>query len=206
MFDFSAILDFLRGRSEVEIARISAYVLAPGLLLGFSLSGALGGGLTIDIERPFAISELKTEVIGRGDPSSKRGIVLIAEPVTSEYRIQLVPIAPKIWSSLDEEAARANADRLVLDRGGLNVKTPFVGVNGPVTVVVNGDVGKDILVPGGTERVEDWKLSSRRSGSIVSSVLLACVFAFGMSLATGLPALESGKKTTSQVAAQPHEY
>lgn len=104
----------------------------------------------------------------------------------SEYRIQLGPGASRIWSSLDEEAARANADRLVLDGDGLNGKTSFVGVNGPVTVVIDGSAGKDIQVPGGTERLEDWLLYSRRSGSLVSSVLLACVFAFGMSLARRL--------------------
>jgi hypothetical protein len=197
MFDVKEIWDLLKGRSDVEKAKISAYVLAPALLLGLSISGALGGGLAVDLMRPIVISELRTEIIGRDGPIPKRGIVLIAEPVPSEYRIQLGTGASRIWSSLDEEAARANADRLVLDGGGLNGRTPFVGVNGPVTVVVDGDVGKNIQVPGGTERVEDWLLYSRRSSSIVSSVLLACVFAFGMSLATGLPSVDRDKEATS---------
>jgi hypothetical protein len=197
LFDVKAIWDLLKGRSGAERAKISAYVLAPGLLLGWSISGAFGGGLSIDLERPITISELKTEVTRTGDPVTKQGIVLIVEPVVSEYRIQLGTGASKIWTSLDEQAARANADRLVLDRDGLKSKTPFIGVNGPVTVVVDGNVGTDIQVPGGTQRVEDWRLSSRRSSSIVSSVLLACVFAFGMSLATGLPSVDSEKETAS---------
>lgn len=194
MFDVKDIWDSLKGRSNVERAKISAYVLAPGLLFGLTLSGAWRSGLAIDLERPIAISELKTEVTGKGAPASKRGIVLIAEPESSEYRLQLGTGASKIWSSLDEEAARANADRLLLDGSGLNGKTPFIGVNEPVAIIVDGDLGKDIQVPGGTERVEDWRLYSRRSSSIVSSVMLACVFAFGMSMAIGLPSAEGNKK------------
>lgn len=197
MFNVKDIWDFLKGRSNVERATISAYVLAPGLLFGLTLSGAWRSGLAIDLERPITISELKTEVTGKGAPASKRGIVLIAEPESSEYRVQLGTGASKIWSSLDEEAARANADRLVLDGGGLNGKTPFIGVNEPVAIVVDGDLGKNIQVPGGTERLEDWRLYSRRSNSIVSSVMLACVFAFGMSMAIGLPSAEGNKKAAS---------
>lgn len=197
MFDIKDIWDYLKGRNDAERARISAYILAPGLLLGLSISGVWGGGLAIDLGRPVVISELKTEITGKGDPTSKRGIVIIAEPVSSEYRIQLRTESSRIWSSLNEEEARANVDHLMLDGGGLKSKMPFIGVNGPVAVVVDGDIGKDIQVPGATERVEDWLLSSRRSGSIVSSVLLACVFAFGMSLATGLPSVGRDKEAAS---------
>lgn len=195
MFEAKAVWELLKGRSDVERAKISAYVLVPGLLLGLTILEVSGGALAIDFERPVTISELKTEITGRGDPEPKRGVVLIAEPVSSEYRIQLGTGASKIWSSLDAEAARANAERLVLDGSGLSGKTPFVGVNAPVTIVVEGELGKDVQVPGGTERAEDWRLHSRRSTSIVSSVLLACVFAFGMSLAMGLPSIDSNKKT-----------
>ena len=48
--------------------------------------------------------------------------------------------------------------------------------------------------PGGTQQVDDWRLPSRRSLSMLSSVLLACVFAFGMSLATALPAVRGNKR------------
>jgi hypothetical protein len=123
--------------------------------------------------------------------------VLIAEPVSSEYRIQLKTDSLRIWSSLNEDEARANTDHIALDGSGLKAKTPFIGVNAPVAVVVDGDVGKDIQIPGATERVEDWLISSRRSSSIVSSVLLVCVFAFGMSLATGLPSTSRDKEAAS---------
>lgn len=196
MFDVKDIWEYLKGRSDAERAKISAYILAPGLLLGLTISGVLGGGLAIDLGRPVVISELKTEITGKGDPISKRGIVLIAEPASLEYRIQLKTESSSIWSSLSEEEARANTDHLALDGSGLKGKMPFIGVTGPVTVVVDGVVGKDIQVPGATERVEDWLISSRRSSSIVSSVLLACVFAFGMSLATGLPPVGRNKETT----------
>lgn len=193
-----AIWEMLKGRNDAEIAKISAYALAPGLLLGLSFSGIFGGGLAIDIERPFAISELKTQINKEGILESKRGLVLIAEPISSEYRIQLGTDVSRIWSSLDEETARANTGHLVIDNnGGLNGKTPFIGVNKPVTIVVEGDLNNDIKIPGGTERVENLLLYARRSNSIVSSVLLVCVFALGMSLATGLPSIDGNKNTTS---------
>lgn len=200
MLDYlKAVLEFLKGRSHGEIARISAYVLMPLVVLSWSILGFLGGG-AVDLERPIAISELRTEINERGEPESRRGIVIIAEPEPSEYRIRLGTGASKIWSSLDEEAARANAGRLVLSGGGLNGKTPFLGVSGPVAVVVDGDLGQDIEVLGGTERAEDWRLSSRRSNSLVFSVLAACFFAFGVSLAlaTGAPSIDRDKNTASQ--------
>jgi hypothetical protein len=127
MLDYlNAILGFLKGKNKDEIAKISAYFLAPAVVLGVSILGFFGGGAA-DLGRPIAISELKTEITSNGIPEVKRGIVLIAEPTASEYRIPLGTGASRIWSSLDEEGARANADRLVLSGGGLNGKTPFIG-------------------------------------------------------------------------------
>lgn len=197
-----SLFEFLRGRSPDEIAKISAYFLAPLVVLGLSIVGFLGGDAA-DSDRPIAISELKTEITGRGELGAKRGIVVIAEPVSSEYRIQLGPGATRIWSSLDEEAARANSDRLVLAGGGLNGKTPLLGVSSPVTLVVDGDLGNDVQILGGTESVEDWRLSSRRASSLVSSVLAACFFAFGVSLtlATGAPSVGNYKDAARQEGA-----
>src|ERR1051326_1075048 len=126
----NTILEFLKGKNKDEIAQISAHFLAPLVVLGVSILGFFGGGAA-DLDRPIAISELKTEITGKGSPEAKRGIVIIAEPAASEYRIPLGTGASRIWSSLDEEAVRANADRLVLSGGGLNGRTPFIGVNGP---------------------------------------------------------------------------
>jgi hypothetical protein len=197
MVDYlKAIFEYLKGKSKDEIAKITAHFLAPAIVLGLSVIGFFGGG-AVDLDRPITISELKTEIVSNGDPAPKRGIVIISEPGASEYRIPLGPNASKIWSSLDEEAARANADRLLLKGGGLNGKSPFIGVNGPVAVVVDGDLGKEVQVLGGTEATDDWRLSSRRAGSLVSSVLGACFFAFGVSLtlATIKPASERDKST-----------
>jgi hypothetical protein len=200
MLDYlKAILDFLKGKSKDEIAKLSAYFLAPAVVLGLSFLGFFGGGAN-DLDRPIAIAELRTEITGKGNPEAKRGIVIIAEPVSSEYRIPLGPGASKIWSSLDAETAAANADRLVISGGGFNGKTPLIGVNGPVTMVVDGELGKDVQVLGGTEATEDWRLASRRSSSLVSSVLAACFFAFGvsLSLATASPPPDRDKNAASQ--------
>src|SRR5947208_16456801 len=123
MFDVNAIWNMLKGRNDIQRARISAYVLAPGIILGFTLSGVLGSGLAIDLEKPVTISELRTEISEKGAAEPKRGVVIIAEPVSAEYRI---PIGrpKKIWSSLDEETARANTDHLTVYGDGINSKQP----------------------------------------------------------------------------------
>jgi len=197
MLDISFVWEILKGRRPHQIARISAYLVAPGLVLAWTISGVNGRPLAIWLEWPVAISELKTEIGANGSLVSKRGIALIVEPVESEYRIPLGLGGSRIWSSLDEETIRSNRDHLVLNGGGLSNKTPYLGVNGPVAVVVEGELGTEIQVPGGSEPVDDWRLPSRRSLSIVSSVLLACVFAFGISLATGLPPSREDENTAS---------
>jgi len=199
MLDYlNLILQYLKGKNKDEIARISAYFLAPVLVLGLSLLGFFGGGVA-DLDRPIAISELRTEITSAGVSEIKRGVVLIAEPTASEYRIPLGEGASRIWSSLDEEAARANADRLELKAGGLNGRTPFIGVDAPVTIVVDGDLGKEVQVLGGKEATDDWRLTAKRSNSLVSSVLAACFFAFGVSLsrATASSTLPGGEGNTS---------
>lgn len=191
----------LSGRSGAQMARISAYLLAPALILGIALSGYYGGGLAVDPVKPVAISELRTEMNAQGDATSKPGVAVIVNPTASEYRIPLGSRPTRVWSSLDEQEVHANRDRLYMDGNGLNGKAPFLGVNGPVTVVVEGVLGTDILVPGGKELVDEWRLSSTRSGSIVSSVLLACVFSFGLSLATALPSVPRDQGTARQESA-----
>lgn len=192
------LLEAAKGRSEAQIAKLMAYALVPGLLLGLSAYGLIGSTLTRDIQRPVAISKLKTELARNGVIEEKSGIILIAEPAYSEYRIHLGLGASKIWSSMDKETARGNAENLKIDDGGwLTGKTPFVGVSDPVTVVVEGNLGKDIQVPGGVERSDDWYLYSRRSNSLVSSVLFVWVFALGMSLAMGFPPVNRYEDTAS---------
>lgn len=190
------IFDIIKGLGPAQQAKIAAYFLAPVLILGISISGLVGGGLSIDFERAISISELKTEVTGKGEPAAKRGVVLIAEPEYKDFRVHLGN-ASKIWSSLDPETAQSNTDRLELNGDELKVITPFFGVSESVTVVVDGDLGKDIRVAGGTESVEDWRLSSRRASSLVSGVLAACFLALGMAVATGAPAVDRPKNNAS---------
>jgi hypothetical protein len=190
------VVDIMRGRNPAEIAKVSAYLLAPALVIGLAWAGADSPGLGFDLGRPFTISELRTELTPTGEARSKRGIAVVVEPVPAEYHIPLGRAVDRIWSSLDADAARANADRLLSGGGALKARTPFVGVDTAVTVVVEGDLGLEVQLPGSRHRVDDWRLASRRSTTLVSSVLLACVFAFGMSLATGLPTVRGDQHAT----------
>jgi hypothetical protein len=205
---YQQIVAFLKARTRDEIAQISAHVLTPVLVLIWSFFGFFGSE-SISLERPATISELKTEIARDGGITPRRGFVLIAEPESSEYRILLGTGPSKFWSSLDVEAAKANLKRLVLDEGGFHVTstTPFLDVNQPMTFVVEGELGGKIQVAGGTERSEDWRLVSRRSNSLVATVLATCFFAFGVSvaLATGAPPVGGDKDGASQVGAEPDE-
>lgn len=194
--NFEMVRKLLHGRSSDEVAKISAYVFAPLLVFLVASSGSYAGGLAIDPEKPFAISELRTEIIEPGSTTLKPGVALIVDPVTTEYRIRLGSRPTRLWSSLDEEGVRANKDRLIVDNDGLSGRAPFIGVNEPVTVVIEGKLGKEIQIPAGSEPVDRWRLSSRRSGSVVSSILFACVFGFGLSIATALP-LGSGDENAA---------
>ena len=205
MINLKDVWELLKGRSDAERAKISAYVLAPGLLLITTVTGVFGGTIGVDVDKPFAISELRTEIGDGSGSSNKSGMVLIADTMDSEYRIELATKKPTIWSSLTQEQVKANALHLTLDDTGLNTKTPFVGVSEPVAVVIEGGLGKSVHVPGRTLAISDWLMISRRSSSIPSSVLLACVFAFGISIATGIPTSTSDEKTASQVSGQQHE-
>ena len=142
MLDFKFILESLRDRNPAAIARISAYFLAPGLILGSVVSGVLRGSLGLDLERPITISQLRTEFSANGDPVPKVGFAVIVEPVPSEYRIELQSATSHLWSSLDEQAAKANRDRLTLDESGISGRGPLLGVSDPVLVVVEGKPGR----------------------------------------------------------------
>lgn len=193
MFDFKIIIDFLRSRTSAEKAKISAYLLAPGLVLGLTASRVLGGGFTINPAPSLALTELKTQFLSGGVSTPREGFAVIIEPTASDFRVPLDVRPLGAWSSLDQRAAGANKDRLSLDEGGLNGRPPFLGIDRPVTVVVEGKLGKTVQVPGGTQNVDELMLRSRRSASIVSSVLLACIFAFGMSSAKGFPSVDRHK-------------
>ena len=110
---------------------------------------------------------------------------MIVEPASGEYRVDLDSTPAHIWTSLDDRAALANRERLRLDGDGIIASSPFVGVTRPVAIVVDGKVGKEVEGLGSVEGIENFFLKPREASSFVAYVLLACAFAFGVSLATG---------------------
>src|SRR5690242_2752511 len=111
MLDISELWDIFKGRSKHELAQVTAFLLAPGLVLALTISGLDDRGLAVGMERPATIAQLKTELSGAGGITSRPGLVVLIEPVSSEYRIPLVQGTDRLWSSLSEEAMRANANR-----------------------------------------------------------------------------------------------
>ena len=174
-----------------------AYLLAPGLIVILTTSMLFGGIIGFDAAPTVSISELKSEISVSGVISKKVGFVVIVEPTAPEYRIKLGARATQIRSSLDEDTARANKNRLSFDANGVRAAPPFLGAPGPVTFLVDAPLGNEIQFPGRTERTKDLLLQSKRSISVVASALLACVFAFGMSSASIFPAAKRNQNATS---------
>lgn len=190
--------DWLKGKKPASIARITAFLVVPGAIIISVGAGLFGDSLIWDFGRPLTISQLKTEIPSNGNPIPKPGTALIFEPASpEEYHVPLQSVPQHLWSSLDERAAYANRNHLKVEGKELTGAVPFVGVSEPVTVVVEGEVDKEIFVLGGKTKADDWQLPSRRSESLVAGVLLACAFAFGMSLARGFPSAERAKQSAS---------
>lgn len=180
-------------------AKVIAYFYLPLLIL--ALVAFYGGGLS-GSEPGIAVAELKTEINGMGEQSSKRGLVVIAEATSSEYIIPLAPNGAKVWSSLDENSTRGNKERIRLNQQELKLITPFIGESSPVTLVVEGDLGKEINIPGEKVSVDKWGLSSRRSTSLVYGVLIICSLSLGLGVAVGFP-VKPEQHNTGQVGKEP---
>lgn len=192
---FKILRGVLEERSHRERARICAHVVAPTLLLGLAIAGSNGHWLVFDLVGPITISQLNSELSTGGEMKARQGVALVIEPTEAELRIPVDAQIGKMWTSLDEASLKANRDHLSFSSGGIVSRTPLIGVSSPVTLIIEGKLGSEVQVPGGANSIDGWQLPSRRSLSILSSVLFACVFALGMALATTVPTLRPNQKT-----------
>lgn len=182
-----------------------AFFLAPGFIL--AIATTFGGGKAIDFNKGLAVSELQTETAQGSEPISKKSIVVIAEPNKSSYEIPIKKNSSKIWTSLDEEKAQRNADigHFRINGTVLHVQTPFFDVNEPVVLLIDGELDRQIEVLGETESIDNWRLVSRNSSSVVSAVLVNCFFALGIGLASAAAPINGDKNYTSEVGTEPNE-
>lgn len=204
MVSLKDVFDLLVGRNEGERAKLAAYVLAPGLVLGIAVPGIYTSGVSLDVGRPVTVSTLLSEVSTDGQVTGRSGLALIMEPMQNDYSIPF-DSAVSMWVSLDESAARDNAERLKVTKTGFHSISPLVGVSDPVTIVVQGKPGTEILLAGSKQPLDNWRVQSRRSVSLISGVLLACVFGFGMAIATGFPIAKGKKNAGSKKRTSPDE-
>jgi hypothetical protein len=182
-----------------------AYVLAPGFILAIAIT--FGSGKAIDFNKGLTLSELQTETAQGNEPVSRKSIVVIAEPNTSSYEIPIKKNSSKIWSSLDAEKAQRNADigHFRINGTVLHVHTPFYDVNEPVLLLIEGELDRQIEVLGETESIDNWRLVSRSSTSVVYAVLVNCFFALGIGLASAATPINGDKNYTSQIGTEPNE-
>jgi hypothetical protein len=200
--EVKAAIGFIRKLEEGGLAKLAAYLLAPGFVFGLAVSAVYSPSVGLDFGRPVTMVDLHTEVDVSGEITGKSGMMLILEPVELEYRIPL-NAGSSVWMSLDQRTARMNNDRLVLTPTELRGKSPLIGVSTPVTLVVTGEPEGEIWLPGGKEQLEDWRSEPRRSIAFVSNVLLVCVFAFGISLAAVLPLSDRVQDAGAEIRTKP---
>jgi hypothetical protein len=201
--EFKAAVEFIRKLPEEGLAKLAAYLLAPGLVFGFAISGVYSASIGFDFGEPITVVELHTEMDALGRVTQRHGVALIVEPVTSTFRIPLDG-ATTVWTSLDQRAARMNNDFLTISSTELRGRSPFVGVSTPVAVVVAGESGGELWIPGAKQALDNRGLEPRRSIAFLSNILLVCIFAFGMSLAAVLPLNNGIEDTATETRAHPN--
>ena len=201
---FNLTKERIKSLTPTEKSRLVAYVLVPAVILGLSTWAVYKGWLGIELERPFAVSKLKTVVTG-GSVASRGGVVVIAEPLQSDPQIPIAHNNAEIWSSLTEDDVQSNNPNAVLNNAELKLTTPFYGVSEPVAIVVEGELGEKIKFPGRTESVEDWRLSSRRNVSLAFWPLAACFLAYGIAFARVVPVVDRDKNNATKVRTKPNK-
>lgn len=196
------ILELLKGKNKPQLAQIIAFILGPGLI--FVVSVFLIFGSSMSFEKPVAISELKTEIDQNGKRTPKQGVVVITELSPSHVVLQLEN-SSTYWSSLDDEGAheKVMSGKLKLDTSQFLCDAPLG--DEAETVVVNGKVGPEIIVSGVKEPLDDWRLTSNESRSLISGASAVWLLAFGMAFALGTSPVKLDQEDAGDVRAEPNE-
>jgi hypothetical protein len=190
------IFNKVRQLPEVDRYKALAHILAPAAVVVATMYS--GGLVAIGFDRTVGLSALKTEIKTGAVPSPKPGFVVIADPDAgnSEYVVEVTNPSASIWTSLDEKAALDNATHVNLIASGLDFKYPLIKVNDPLAVVVEGELGANIVIDNQAQSIDEWKLAARRRLALIVPVLFNCFVALGIGLVTGVPPIDLKQHNT----------
>lgn len=199
------IFNKVRQLPEIERYKAFAHILAPAGVVAATIYA--GGWVAIGFDRPAGLSALRTEIKTGAAASPKPGFVFIADPDAgnSEYVIEITNPSASIWTSLDEKAASDNATHVNLIASGLDIKYPLIKVSEPLAVVVEGELGANIVIDDKIESVDEWKLATRRRLALVVPVLFNCFVALGIGLVTGAPPIDLKQNNTRKKRTKPNK-
>jgi len=201
MFDnIEKFVNFVRSRTQAQLGRATAYGFAPFVVFFVALSGVYSPTSGLDFGRPLTINTLNTEMQADGTVKSLTGVAVTFEPSDAKYYIPIAG-ASSIWTSLDSSRLQAG---LSLQPGGIRGEFPLYNVHEPVTVIVQGRPSPEVWVRGGKQHAKDFRPAPRRSVALVSNIVLACVFAFGMSVAKALTLDEDNEDRNGKLTADPN--
>ena len=203
MFDnIEKFVNFVRSRTQVQLGRATAYGFAPFAVFFVALSGVYSPTSGLDFGRPLTIITLNTEIQKDGTVKNLTGVAVIFEPSDAKYHIPIAG-ASSIWTSLDSSRLQAGQGHLSLQPGGVRGEFPLYNVHEPVTVIVQGRPSPEVWVRGGKQHAKDFRPAPRRSVALVSNIVLACVFAFGMSFAKALTLDDDNEDRDGKLTADP---
>jgi len=172
--------------SPENAASAAAHLFAPGLVIILTFVGT-SERTGIDLMPPVSVTTLRSLISHDGRVVSQHGVAITVEPTSMEWTLPIASPRPELWTSLDSGEVEINRSRLVFVNGMLAIKAPYIGVSRPITVVIEGVAGEQMLFPGGHDTLAELTPPAKRSLALVYSVTMVCIFAFGMSISTAIP-------------------
>lgn len=199
------ILKKVRSLPEIDKFKAYAHILAPAAVMAAAMYS--GGWVAIGFDRPVVIGQLKSEMTTGANASVKPGFVIIADPDAGHpgYVVEVAQLPSRVWSTLDATVADNNKRNVEFMGSGLHIRYPLTDVHEPLALVVEGEVGSNIIVDNRSEPVEEWKLSSRSQLALVVPVLFNCFVALGIGLVTGAPPISPNQNNTRKKRTKPNK-
>ena len=176
--------------------------MAPLTVLLLSVAGENAPGFAVDLTSPVTLATLRTQLSADGTIAPREGLAIVVEPEPVDYHIP-IEHSQGLWLSLDAESVRANRQHLVVDDSGITCRAPLLGVQESVTLIIEGQPRGELGLPAEREGLASWQRESKRARSLLSSVLLSCVFALGLAVPKGIPSLQPKQEDAGEVTAKP---
>lgn len=175
-------------KSLAERCRVFASIMVPGAAMGCCLTFLLVNGPSFQSERSLALSPLRT-AIRLGDAGAtveiRDGMALFATRTDREWFLPMEDGGSgELWTSLDEELMKANADRIQLSKDGIRLRLPLIGTNAPLVAVATTRSSGRVLSSGRSDLVSLYEIKPVLPEALPLWSTLSLMLGFGASVVT----------------------